>query len=32
MDFCPRAWAGELADAGIAVNSVAPGPTERAVP
>jgi 3-oxoacyl-[acyl-carrier protein] reductase len=28
LDFCTRAWAGELADRAITVNSVAPGPTE----
>jgi NAD(P)-dependent dehydrogenase (short-subunit alcohol dehydrogenase family) len=28
LEFCSRAWAGELASAGITVNSVAPGPTE----
>ncbi|HEX4252640.1 MAG TPA: SDR family oxidoreductase [Pseudonocardia sp.] len=28
LEFCSRAWAGELASSGITVNSVAPGPTE----
>jgi 3-oxoacyl-[acyl-carrier protein] reductase len=28
LDFCSRAWAGELGTTGITVNSVAPGPTE----
>jgi 3-oxoacyl-[acyl-carrier protein] reductase len=28
LDFCTRAWAGELAAAGITVNSVSPGPVE----
>jgi len=28
LDFCTRAWAGELAADGITVNSVSPGPVE----
>jgi 3-oxoacyl-[acyl-carrier protein] reductase len=28
LEFCSRAWAGELATTGVTVNSVAPGPTE----
>ena len=28
LDFCTRAWAGELAASGITVNSVSPGPVE----
>jgi NAD(P)-dependent dehydrogenase (short-subunit alcohol dehydrogenase family) len=31
LDFCTRAWAGELATTGITVNSVAPGPTETEI-
>jgi NAD(P)-dependent dehydrogenase (short-subunit alcohol dehydrogenase family) len=31
LEFCSRAWAGELATTGVTVNSVAPGPTETAL-
>jgi 3-oxoacyl-[acyl-carrier protein] reductase len=31
LEFCSRAWAGELASSGITVNAVAPGPTETAL-
>jgi NAD(P)-dependent dehydrogenase (short-subunit alcohol dehydrogenase family) len=31
LEFCSRAWGGELATTGVTVNSVAPGPTETAL-
>ncbi|MEN4478531.1 SDR family oxidoreductase [Mycolicibacterium cosmeticum] len=31
LEFCTRAWAYELAESGVTVNAVAPGPTETAL-